>query len=105
MLSFFPRDVLDEILNLTESVSEGFPSYSFPRMGRKEVFLCMGELYPGHKPDSYTSISFITQQYSEFVVLLSERLFQTQFFSTHIFASDNSDSPQCHQAHMPITVF
>ena len=28
MLSFFPRDALDEILNLIESVSEGFPSYS-----------------------------------------------------------------------------
>ena len=28
VLSFFPRDVLDEILNLIESVSEGFPSYS-----------------------------------------------------------------------------
>ena len=27
MLSFFPRGVLDEILNLIESVSEGFPSY------------------------------------------------------------------------------
>ena len=25
----FPRDVLDEILNLIESVSEGFPTYSF----------------------------------------------------------------------------
>ena len=24
----FPRDVLDEILNLIESVSEGFPTYS-----------------------------------------------------------------------------
>ena len=29
VLSFFPRGVLDEILNLIESVSEGFPSYSF----------------------------------------------------------------------------
>ena len=29
MLSFFPRGVLDELLNLIESVSEGFPSYSF----------------------------------------------------------------------------
>ena len=29
MLSFFPRDVLDETLNLIESVSEGFPSYSY----------------------------------------------------------------------------
>ena len=28
MLSFFPRDVLDEILKLIESVSEGFPTYS-----------------------------------------------------------------------------
>ena len=29
VLSFFPRDVLDEILNLIESVSEDLPSYSF----------------------------------------------------------------------------
>ena len=29
MLSFFPRGVLDEILNLIESVSEDFLSYSF----------------------------------------------------------------------------
>ena len=27
VLSFFPRDVLDEILNLIGSVSERFPSY------------------------------------------------------------------------------
>ena len=29
MLSFFPGGVLDEILNLIESISEDFPSYSF----------------------------------------------------------------------------
>ena len=29
MLSIFPRDVLDEILNLMEAVSEGFPTYSY----------------------------------------------------------------------------
>ena len=29
MLSFFPRDVLDEILNLIKSVSEGSPTYSY----------------------------------------------------------------------------
>ena len=29
VLSFFPRGVLDEILNLIEPVSEGFPSYSY----------------------------------------------------------------------------
>ena len=28
MLSFFPRDVLGEISDLIESVSEGFPTYS-----------------------------------------------------------------------------
>ena len=28
VLSFFPRDVLDEILDLTETGSEGFPTYS-----------------------------------------------------------------------------
>ena len=28
MLSFFPRGVLDEILNLIESVSVGFPTYN-----------------------------------------------------------------------------
>ena len=28
MLSFYPRGVLDEILNLVGSVSEDFPSYS-----------------------------------------------------------------------------
>ena len=31
VLSFFPRGVLDEILNLIESISEGFPSYSKQR--------------------------------------------------------------------------
>ena len=29
VLFFFPRDVLDEILNLIESVSEDFPSYFY----------------------------------------------------------------------------
>ena len=31
MLPFFPRDVLNEGLDLTESVSEGFSTYSFIR--------------------------------------------------------------------------
>ena len=48
VLSFFPRDVLDEILNLIESVSEDFPSYSsntemqlflvvYPQQSRREI--------------------------------------------------------------------
>ena len=36
MLSFFPRGVLDEILNLIESVSEDFPSY-FCNLTNKNV--------------------------------------------------------------------
>ena len=39
MLSFFPRGVLDEILNLIESVSESFPSY-FCHI--YEQFFCFG---------------------------------------------------------------
>ena len=35
MLSFFPRGVLDEILNLIESVSEDFPSYSYEQVSKK----------------------------------------------------------------------
>ena len=40
MLSFFPRGVLDEILNLIESVSEDFPPY----FGRIEMvnIQCVG---------------------------------------------------------------
>ena len=39
MLSFFPRGVLDEILNLIESVSEGFPFYSYyDRRARSRKF-------------------------------------------------------------------
>ena len=33
MLSFSPRDVLDEIWDLIESVPEGFPTYSFKSSG------------------------------------------------------------------------
>ena len=38
VLSFFPRDVLDEILNLIESVSEDFPSYFYFIEGCKNAF-------------------------------------------------------------------
>ena len=37
VLSFFPRGVLDEILNLIESVSEGFPSYSYKIKNEKRL--------------------------------------------------------------------
>ena len=37
MLSFFPRGVLGEILNLIESVSEDFPSYSLTLKRQSDV--------------------------------------------------------------------
>ena len=39
VLSFFPRDVLDEILNLIESVSEDFPSYSLYQETQPQINL------------------------------------------------------------------
>ena len=33
MLSVFPRNVFDEIWDLIESVSEGFPTYSYRAVG------------------------------------------------------------------------
>ena len=36
---FFQRDVLDEILNLIKSVSEGFPTYSYSVAMSGHVFL------------------------------------------------------------------
>ena len=45
VLSFFPRDVLDEVLNLIGSVSEGFPSYScmFYTKDRDSFEYCLRE--------------------------------------------------------------
>ena len=39
VLTFFPRDVLVEILDLIESVSEGFPAYALKYIcsGTKEI--------------------------------------------------------------------
>ena len=38
MLFFFPRGVLDEILNLIESVSEGFPSTLIIRKSENGIY-------------------------------------------------------------------
>ena len=56
MLSFFPRGVLDEILNLIESVSEGFPSYSLIRLSNilKKCLLSMPLRHGAQNPLVYT---------------------------------------------------
>ena len=55
MLSFFPRGVLDEILNLIESVSEDFPSYSFSFV-RAAVACAILERTSGLEPSSETTV-------------------------------------------------
>ena len=40
VLFFFPRGVLDEILNLIESVSEGFPSYFYQIKHLQKLLFC-----------------------------------------------------------------
>ena len=49
VLSFFPRDVLDEILNLIESVSEDFPSYSSYALHNLFSIFNQIELLDSHK--------------------------------------------------------
>ena len=50
MLSFFPRDVLDENSDLIESVSEGFSTYSLEKVIKLEnVFV--KNYAPNHMPD------------------------------------------------------
>ena len=49
VLSFFPRDVLDEILNLIESVSGDFPSYSYHILTLKRSCNVTNLCYYGNK--------------------------------------------------------
>ena len=56
MLSFFPRDVLDEILNLIESVSEGFPPYSSVIFVANGEASFLGKLILVLIPSAYTTV-------------------------------------------------
>ena len=54
MLSFFPRDVLDEIWDLIESVSKGFPTYSY---GVRILALAFIQIYIKFSSDRYANKS------------------------------------------------
>ena len=79
MLSFSPRDVLGEIWDLVESVSEDFPSYSF-------IFDCLKTLgkvdytnfYPILKP--YLKIVYV-----QIATILSKIIFLLAKSHMHIF--------------------
>ena len=70
VLSFFPRDVLDEILNLIESVSEDFPSYSYA----SDVFSysCHDVFYAF---SLMQSIEHLTQQFEQMLVVMHSGLY------------------------------
>ena len=56
VLFFFPRGVLDEILNLIESVSEGFPSYFFMYPKFCVIFF---QFHPTHSRSVYDPTGII----------------------------------------------
>ena len=56
MLSFFPRDVLDEIWDLVESVSEGFPTYFYSITVLSHEKLSSGKWYSVRKAIRHVSI-------------------------------------------------
>ena len=66
VLSFFPRDVLDEILNLIESVSEDFPSYSFRINERSFFFKLLFYIID-------VLVFLMLWHYKDSIVLLSEK--------------------------------
>ena len=47
MLSFFPQNVLDDIWDLIESVSEGFPTYSLMKPVRIRLITLLSRLSQG----------------------------------------------------------
>ena len=47
-IPFSPRDVLDEILDLPESVSEGFPTYSCNQLGSYEFSIVCEFAFEGY---------------------------------------------------------
>ena len=79
MLSFFPRGVLDEILNLIESVSEDFPSYSFRIQAKRKRTVFLNNFRESRKE----SVVFVLQ----YVISLSyKRNFTRTLRTTLVYA-------------------
>ena len=74
VLSFFPRDVLDEILNLIESVSEDFPSYSF--------MLSLSDANQSEIIEAFSS----TSRYLDDLLNVDDRFFDSMV--NHIYPSE-----------------
>ena len=65
VLSFFPRDVLDEILNLIESVSEDFPSYSYTFTTFQEFGWLVGFRFNGPLRQYFSLYRAVSQREGE----------------------------------------
>ena len=76
VLSFFPRDVLDEILNLIGSVSEGFPSYSF---------IDLPSIFRDKSVQSSIPNYFKTCEYQSFVINIINLLGAPYLISINLF--------------------
>ena len=79
MLSFFQRGILDEILNLIESVSEDFPSFS----RKPNIFLVFSEkkyfvlifFFLGELTVIKTQLNYLFSSHFSLLLLGSVRLF------------------------------
>ena len=70
VLSFFPPDVLDEILHFIESVSEGFLTYSIVY----EHLFSMEDYSQKKEPAAYVE-SFLLQFYLTLLLVIEDVLF------------------------------
>ena len=70
MLSFFPRDVFGEILNLIESISEGFPSYSSTT---KFLLLSLNVVKPSNNNNVVFSLSEFRKRIARSHVMKEKR--------------------------------
>ena len=78
MLSFFLRGVLDEILNLIESVSEEFPSYSY-LCQQAHIYMHIVEMN-GWMTCDFTSFSTVFQSYQDDGWLIMKGYVQLSLF-------------------------
>ena len=71
VLSFFPRDVLDEILKLIESVSEDFPSYSFKPFNQEysDSFVLAARFFYLFIVNAGTMLRFQVPVFSKFIII------------------------------------
>ena len=90
MLSFFPRGVLDEILNLIGSVSEDFPSSSFNSNSRylddllnidNNLFDSMvNRIYPSELQLNKTNVSDAEASFWDLHLSLSDGFVETKIY-------------------------